>query len=388
MNKTVLKLVVLSISFLSMATTAASPALGDISKAFPEASSNTIMLIVSLPALLVIPFTLLCGKLSSFISKRNLLFIGLALFLVGGVGPSFFNNLTIILAFRAIFGIGMGFIMPLSTGLIADFFEGKERGAMMGYQSAIVNIGGVVTSLIAGFLSAVNWHYTFYVYLLGVGVLLFTFLKLPEPEKIEYATTEKMSLSRAIYGVSAMLLLYSMLLFSFFTNTAMLITSENLGNAASAGIAITAMMVGGLVAGIVFGKVFQSLKQFTIPTSVIVTGSSFVLLSYAHDFNLILVAALVIGIGFGTTMPCVMIKVASIAPQKATTFALAIAMSAMSLGQFLSPIILSTLGVLFGNTSGRFTFLLCGAGILIGGVIIFIKTLQRKKVTEDISDSY
>ncbi|SNS06711.1 Predicted arabinose efflux permease, MFS family [Anaerovirgula multivorans] len=386
MKKKLLKITILSISLLLLTVTAASAALGDISKAFPNANSNTIKLIVSLPALLIIPFTLLCGKLSNVMGKRKLLFTGLILFLVGGVGPSFSNNLTFILLLRAILGIGMGFIMPLATGLIADFYEGEERAAMMGLQSAVVNIGAIVTSLIAGFLSAINWHYVFLVYLLGVAVLCLTFFKLPEPEKLQYAITEKQSLSWSIYGIALLALLYSLLIFSFFTNIAMVITEEHLGNAASAGIVITIMTVGGLLAGILFGKVSQTLKRFTIPLSAVLTGLGFLMLSYSYSFHLILIASLLIGIGFGTTMPAVMMKIAENAPKFAITLAMAVVTSAMSLGQFVSPFALTFVETLLDSGTGRFTFILSGVGILIGGTVLLLLNLRAKTMHENVGE--
>lgn len=387
MKKSMLKITVLSVSLLLMAVTAASAALGDISKAFPDANPNTIKLIVSLPALLIIPSTLLCGRLSSSMSKRNLLFIGLILFLIGGVGPTFSNSLTLILVLRAILGIGMGFIMPLGTGLIADFYEGEERSAMMGLQSAVVNIGAIITSLIAGFLSAIDWHYVFLVYLLGLAVLVLTFFKLPEPERVQHEIVEKQTLGGSIYGIAALTLLYSLLIFSFFTNIAMIITDENLGNAASAGIVITTMTVGGLLAGIIFGKVSQTLKRFTISLSAILTGIGFFMLSYSYEFNLILMASLIIGIGFGTTMPAVMIKIAEKAPKSAITLAIAIVMSAVSLGQFISPFVLTFIEMLLNSSTGRFTFILTGIGILIGGISLLLLNFRHQVISENVRES-
>ncbi|AOY74761.1 MFS transporter [Clostridium formicaceticum] len=379
MRNAVLKIAVLSISLLSLTITSASVALGDISLAFPDAGPNTIKLIVSLPALLIIPFTLLCGKLSNAVSKRKLLFTGLSLFLIGGVGPSFSNNLIWILILRAILGIGMGFIMPLATGLIADFFDGEERAAMMGLQSAVVNTGAIITSLVAGFLSAIDWHYVFLVYLIGVLVFVVTFFKLPDPEQPQETNTEKEALNRPVYVIAFVIFVHSLLLFSFFTNTAMVITEEGLGNAASAGIAITLMTVGGLIAGIFFGKILQCLKKFVIPLSAVLTGIGFFMLSYPQGLNLMLIASIIIGIGFGTTMPAVMIKTSMVAPKSATTLAIAVVTSAMSLGQFISPFVLSFVEMLFAANTGRFSFVFAGFGILAGGLVLCLLVLRPEK---------
>lgn len=385
MKKSTLKITILSISLLVMTITAVSAALGDISNAFPDAKQNTIKLIVSLPALITIPFTVLCGKLSNYFSKRKLLFIGLTLFLVGGVGPSFFNNLVIILVLRAVFGIGMGFVMPLATGLIADFYEGGERTTMMGLQSAAINIGAIITSFIAGFLSEINWHYVFLVYLLGLIVFILTFLKLPEPKKHQLnKSAENSSLSWKIYSIAFLALIYSLLIFSFFTNIAMVIVDEGLGNAASAGIVITIMTAGGLLAGIIFGRVSQILKGFTISSSVVLAGIGFILLSFSYSYSMILMASLIIGVGFGTTMPAIMIKIAEITPKSATTLAIAVVTGAISFGQFVSPFVLSFIAVLFNSASGRVDFFLSGVGITLGGVGLLLFSLKSKEVEKSI----
>lgn len=376
MKKTMLKAAVLSISLLMLAATAASPALADISKAFPDASPSTIGLIVSLPSLLMIPTTLLCGKLSSSIRKTRLLYFGVTMYTIGGVGPSFCDNLSLILTFRGILGIGLGFIGTLASGFIADFFEGAERAAMMGLQSAMVSIGSIVTTLIAGFLSAINWHYTFFVYFIGLGVLLLTFFKLPEPPKVEVRGDEKQSLGFPIYGISALFLIYSLLLFSFFTNIAMVVTSENLGNAANAGIVLTIMTVGSLIAGIFFGKISQLLKKNAIFAGIALTGIGFLMLSYPLGLNMIIFESLIIGIGFGTTMPSVMVKISMVAPRTATTLAIAFATSAMGVGQFISPFVLNSIG----NGSFRFIFLISGLGILGCAAIWIVLNQKIEKV--------
>lgn len=380
MKKTMLKAAILSISLLMLAATAASPALADISQAFPSAAPSTIGLIVSLPSLLMIPTTLLCGKLSNSIRKTRLLYFGVILFIIGGVGPGFSNSLSLILTFRGILGIGLGFIGTLASGFIADFFEGEERATMMGLQSAMVSIGSIVTTLIAGFLSAINWHYTFFVYFIGLGVLLLTLFKLPEPQRVELSGDKKQSLGFSVYGISALFLIYSLLLFSFFTNIAMVVTSENLGNAASAGIVLTIMTVGSLIAGILFGKISQLLKKHAIFAGITLTAIGFLMLSYPLGLNMIIFESLIIGMGFGTTMPSIMVKLSIVAPKAATTLAIAFATSAMGVGQFISPFVLNTLGSAIGNGTFRFNFLISGVGILCCAAIWFVLNQKIEKI--------
>ncbi len=88
-----LKPTILSLSFLSILSGAAvSPALGRIQQAFPDASDLTIQMILTLTPLFIIPFSLLTGRLSLKIKKRHILFVGLTIYLLAGVGGGLMNN--------------------------------------------------------------------------------------------------------------------------------------------------------------------------------------------------------------------------------------------------------------------------------------------------------
>src|SRR5699024_11597805 len=73
-------------------------------------------------------------------------------------------------------------VMPLSMSLINDYFTGKERTKMMGYNSAFSNFGGIVTMLLAGWLATFGWRIPFNVYFLGLVIFILFFFFLPKGE--------------------------------------------------------------------------------------------------------------------------------------------------------------------------------------------------------------
>ncbi|HEY5562272.1 MAG TPA: hypothetical protein VIK72_11055 [Clostridiaceae bacterium] len=46
--------------------------------------------------------------------------------------------------------------MPLSTGLISYLFDKKEQSKLMGYSSAMNNLGGIIALSISGSLVSLN----------------------------------------------------------------------------------------------------------------------------------------------------------------------------------------------------------------------------------------
>jgi len=178
-----LKPTIISISMATvMAGAAISPALGLIAQAFPEASPTMIKLILTAPSLIIIPFSFLSSYLTSKMTKRTIILIGLIIYLIGGVGPQFVSTIEVLIGLRMFLGAGVGLVMPLSMSLINDYFEGKERTKMMGYNSAFSNFGGIITMLLAGWLATFGWRTPFNVYFLGLVIFILIFFFLPKGE--------------------------------------------------------------------------------------------------------------------------------------------------------------------------------------------------------------
>ena len=105
-----------------------------------------------------------------------MLLIGLGFYVVFGCLAGAFSDTRLILICRGLVGIGVGILMPLSTGLISFYFTKDKQAELMGYASAMNMLGGVVATLIAGGLAMVSWRFSFLVYLLGlISVVLCLF---------------------------------------------------------------------------------------------------------------------------------------------------------------------------------------------------------------------
>jgi MFS family permease len=158
--------------------------------------------------------------------KKYVLLIGLVIYFIGGVGGGFARNIKELLIIRAFFGIGAGLIIPLSTSLIADFFEGEERTKMMGYSGSVSHFGGVIFLLLSGWLACMSWRYTFGVYALSLLIILMVLVWLPEPESKKAAGLVKSNLPAGVYICA---LLGALMMIAFYaapTNLAMFIENE------------------------------------------------------------------------------------------------------------------------------------------------------------------
>ena len=165
---------ILSLSLLTvMAGAAVAPALEVIRRHFSDASQLEVQLVVCMPALFIVITNMFFGRLASRFGARTLTMAGLALYTVGGAAAGLFNSIWAVLVMRALVGVGVGMIMPLSTGLLTYYFAPEKREGLMGlYLSQFLS--PFILSLVSGPASgAVKLPYY-----LAVGVsaafLLFT----------------------------------------------------------------------------------------------------------------------------------------------------------------------------------------------------------------------
>ena len=171
---------ILSLSLLTvMAGAAVAPALGLIAEHFKDTDPTLVQMIISIPALFIFITNLFFRPLCKRFRARTLMMIGLALYIIGGCAAGLFSNIWLILVFRAVVGVGVGILMPLSTGLISFYFTKDKQDALMGMSSAMNMMGGVVATLIAGFLAQLSWRAAFLVYLMGLISVLLAMMWMP-----------------------------------------------------------------------------------------------------------------------------------------------------------------------------------------------------------------
>lgn len=135
---------ILSLSLLTvMAGAAVAPALDTIRAHFSQTDKAAVQLIVSMPALFIVMTNMLFGRLSQRFGAKTLVIFGLALNTVGCCCAGLCNSIAAILVMRALVGIGVGLIMPMSTGLLTYYFAPDKREGLMGLSSAANQLGGV-----------------------------------------------------------------------------------------------------------------------------------------------------------------------------------------------------------------------------------------------------
>ncbi|WP_209123820.1 MFS transporter [Alkalihalobacillus sp. BA299] len=367
MNKRLIKIAILSVSLLTvMAGAAVSPALADIALAFPESNETTIKLILTLPSVMIIPFIFVSSYLTTRFSKKSILFIGILFYLIGGIGGGLVSTIELLLLCRAILGIGVGLMMPISTSLVADFFDGEERTATMGQVSAANNLGGVGLFLMSGVLAAISWRVAFFVYILALVSAIIVYFHLPKT-KSDGAPSGNfvIGVPKKIYGFGLSALFIVLIFFAIPVNMALYMQQEGIGSSQLAGVIISVGTMAGFIAGLLLARIRRLLQNYFTGIQLLIMAIGFFTLSFSNHLIIIALGVGITGYGFGSILPTVFDQVTREVPRSETVQAMAIVTSMLFLGQFISPLVLDGIGMVFGNETVRFLYQFLASAILL-----------------------
>jgi EmrB/QacA subfamily drug resistance transporter len=148
------------------------------------------------------------GKLSDLYGRKPMFMIGIVIFLIGSALSGLSQNMSMLILFRGIQGIGAGSLFPVALAVIGDLFTPQERGKYQGLFGAVFGVAFIVGPLVGGFLTEqVSWHWIFYVNIpIGIVSLYFIWRLLPTV-KNPRATRNFDILGGAIFSVAVSFLL-------------------------------------------------------------------------------------------------------------------------------------------------------------------------------------
>ncbi|MDA8369446.1 MAG: MDR family MFS transporter [Nocardiopsaceae bacterium] len=109
--------------------------------------------------------TPLWGKLSDIWGRKLLFQIALVIFITSSVAAGFSQDITWLIAARAVQGIGAGGLASLPQIILGDVVEPRERGRYSGFLGAVFGVSTVAGPLLGGFLvdSPLGWRWCFFI---------------------------------------------------------------------------------------------------------------------------------------------------------------------------------------------------------------------------------
>ena len=321
---------ILSLSLLTvMAGAAVAPALNVIQAHFAQSSQTFVQMIISIPALFIVITNFFFPKLCRRLNPRTLVLLGLSLYTVGGCAAGLFDQIGLVLVMRALVGVGVGILMPLSTGRhchpagraaggdqLAGQLSGLSPGA--GEHSPVSALPPQRRDPPAGTHSPGRRHpcpgglRTFFVYVLAMFLLMSAFFLYPANFALETSGD----------GV--------------------------IGQQYIAAIMAGADLVA-LFGGLLFVRIQGVLRGGTKVFSPLLFLVGYLLLTFLGGWAGTLLGSACIGFANGAGIPFLISEAALRAGKDATTTVMPLLSAALYLAQFLSPLLLRALTAMVGD---------------------------------------
>jgi MFS family permease len=384
-NRNMLKVGILALALLTIPQSMLNPVLPAIQAAFPNVAPSLIQLLITIPSLCCVVFSLIYGKLTDFVTRRKIFLAAIVLLLTGGILPAFVNNFTHFLILRFVMGIGIGILTPAAADLIVHYFDGSTRQTMMGWNQTAASVGGVIFQLIGGYLAGINWRYACSATAVCAIFYLVAFIILPEPEpKAKTSAADKdakvgFRMPGRTWVLSIWYMFYAMFTFAFVTTTAMMAVGENIATSADLGFTMSLMTISVSIVALFFGLAAKIFKRYVIAVGMLVNAIAALVAFTGRSLILIDLAMVLCGVGLALVVPGILTRVTSIVVPTATTMALSIFYATSGLGQFVQPLVFARIQKQLGITDFRQAFIISLAGLIVLLAYMVIDTTMNKE---------
>jgi EmrB/QacA subfamily drug resistance transporter len=128
------------------------------------------------------------GKLADLLSKKLLIQLSLIIFTVGSVLSGLALDAGLLIAARAVQGVGAGGLLALIQVIIATMISPRERGRYNGYFGALLAVATSTGPLIGGFIVDTEWLGWRWCFFVGVPFALAALIVLQKTLRLPAAT--------------------------------------------------------------------------------------------------------------------------------------------------------------------------------------------------------
>jgi EmrB/QacA subfamily drug resistance transporter len=147
-----------------------------------DASFAQLQWVVDAYALTLATTVLAAGSLADLFGRRRVFTMGLVVFTAASFACGIATDAGVLIAARAVQGVGGGIMFAVSLALLANAFHGRERGTAFGIWGATTGAAVAIGPLVGGVLTEwAGWRWIFFVNIpIGIAAIFVTMVRVDE----------------------------------------------------------------------------------------------------------------------------------------------------------------------------------------------------------------
>lgn len=313
------------------------------------------------PGLVIALLSMVVGIVADRTGRKNMLVAGLVLYAAFGVAPVFIESLPTIIGTRIGVGLAEAIIMTASVALIGDYYSGVQRERYLALNTTLSSSSAVIFIAIGGALGEFGWRTPFMVYSISIVLALWALVVLWEPKReapqqlMESLTDEEKAMWNPlkIAGICAVTLIGGILFMAVQVHIGYLLHGVNITAPSTIGLLASLAQVAVVVGSIAF-RFLLNCRWFITPvrlgTALSLIGIGYLLIGSAGTAaEMMVVGAMVTGLGGGMLLPTMMVWNMSNLPPHRRALGTGAWMAAFFLGQFFTPMVVVGLQEMMGT---------------------------------------
>ncbi|MEK5753875.1 MFS transporter [Acinetobacter variabilis] len=345
------------------------------------AQAGLAMTLFMISAIAVRPFS---GLIIEKLGIRKTLIVSGIFFSLFSLAYLLADQLTTLFIIRFLHGIWFSILTTVCVPVVNQFIPEQRKGEGMGYYVMSVNLGIVLGPLIG--LSLIEyWSYfqitTLLIALVFIGFAFCLMIPVKETENIIQTIPDKKGLvfsdvvEKKALPVAVLAALISFSYASIMSFIAPFAASKNLMAYASLFFVVFAISMMSLRP--ITGKIYDRKgPQYVIYPALLVFSLGLFLLSQIQTLWGFLLAAVLIGVGFGSAQPCIQTVAIQRAPKHRIGYATSTFYTFYDVGIAVGSLLI---GALIATYSYQFAFILCSLLTLCS--IVYFKLVVQVKTT-------
>ncbi|WP_455569178.1 MDR family MFS transporter [Streptomyces lavendulae] len=152
--------------------------------------------------------TVLVGKFGDLFGRKLVFQVSAVVFITGSFLCGLSSNMTMLILWRGVQGVGAGGLMVTSMALIADVVPLRERGKYQGAIGAVFGVATVIGPLLGGFFTDhLSWRWAFYVNVpIAILVVVAAARTIPSVRAAGRPVIDYLGIALVAVGASALIL--------------------------------------------------------------------------------------------------------------------------------------------------------------------------------------